>query len=127
MASPERVLIIDDEPLIGLSFQRAFERLGLRTFVAADGESGRVLWLQEKPELILLDVLMPVMSGPELLKNMVKELGRENLGYIVLMSAYSGAYNVTSARQLGADEFVAKPFPNIIELTTQLVKNCQKL
>ncbi len=137
-----KILIVDDEPLVRKSLGRAFRAKGHEVLEAVDGSEGLKVWLGLRqqaadPDLVLLDVLMPGLSGPELLGAMSeklsadKENGRPWKGRVILMSAYSGEHNVTTAQQLGADLFVPKPFDDIFafvktaeELFERTGQNC---
>jgi CheY-like chemotaxis protein len=110
-----KILIVDDEPLVRLSLRRALEKHGHQVSEAEDGQSGQVQWLALAPELVYLDVLMPRMSGPDLLKAMTQTLKSQDktMGKVVLMSAFTGEYDFERAKSLGADMFVLKPFEDI--------------
>ncbi len=110
-----KVLVIDDEALIRKSLIRAFKAKGHEVFEAPDGLEGVRLWREHKPDLIFLDVLMPGLTGPQVLR----EMGPERSGKVVLISAYTGEYNLEAAQQIGADLFVAKPFDDIFSLVRQ--------
>lgn len=107
-----KVLVVDDEPLVRRSLEKALANRGHQVVLAADGRAGMELWLNEKPELIFLDILMPGLSGLQVLK----ELGSRKTGKVVLMSAYSGVHGQETVQQMGADLFIAKPFDDIIEV-----------
>lgn len=119
-----KILIVDDEPLVRKSLGRAFRAKGHEVIEAIDGREGLSLWTEllaqsASPDIVLLDVLMPGLSGPELLNEMrpkleaLKSSGQVWTGRVILMSAYSGEHNVTTAQQLGADLFVPKPFDDV--------------
>lgn len=109
-----RVLIVDDEPLVRLSLKRALEKSGHEVAEAVDGQQGLELWLSFKPMLTFLDVLMPRMTGPDLLKVL---RGRGSLhGKVILMSAFTGEYDLDKAKSLGADLFIPKPFEDIFSV-----------
>ena len=76
---------------------------------AENGLAGLQTWKSWQPDLVFLDVLMPGMTGPEVLK----EMGAEIKAKVVLMSAFSGEHNMQTARQMGADIFIPKPFEDI--------------
>lgn len=111
-----KVLIIDDEPLIRLSLARAFKKYDVK--VAEDGREGLTLWRQFAPDLVILDVLMPHLTGPQVLE----QIG-ENPAKVVLISAYAGEYNSETAQSLGAHAYLQKPFGNIFEV----LKICEEL
>jgi len=105
------ILIVDDEPLVRMSLRRALEKRGHTVFEAKDGVEGLTMWAEHRPDLVYLDVLMPRLSGPDLLKRMAApERGNTK---VILMSAYSGDYDLQKAKLLGADLFVAKPFESV--------------
>jgi CheY-like chemotaxis protein len=113
-----KILIIDDEPLVRKSLSRACASKGHQVIEASDGIEGLNKWISEKPDMVFLDVLMPGLSGPQLLK----EIGSQRTGKVILMSAYSGEHNVQTAAQIGADLFIAKPFDDIFMVVAEAEK-----
>ena len=114
-----KILIVDDEPLVRKSLGRAFKAKGHDVTEALDGHEGLLKWTEMlsrgEPDVVLVDVLMPGLSGPELLHAVRPKLDGWR-GRVILMSAYSGEHNVTTAQQLGADLFVPKPFEDVFVL-----------
>ena len=106
-----KVLIVDDEAIIRRSLRRVAEIRGHEVLEAKDGEEGLALWTQENPDLVFLDVLMPKLSGPEILKS----LGKRNKSKVVLISAYTGEYDIVKAQNIGANLFLPKPFEDIFK------------
>lgn len=123
-----KILIVDDEPLVRKSLGRAFKAKGHDVIEAVDGGEGLQRWTEmlasrtTEPDIVLVDVLMPGLSGPELLHAIRPKLEGWR-GRVILMSAYSGEHNVTTAQQLGADLFVPKPFDDVFAL----VKTAEEL
>ncbi len=111
-----KVLIVDDEPLVRLSLRRALEKSGHNVFEAEDGQRGLECWNESNPELVYLDVLMPRMSGPDLLKAVTTGTKKHKIGKVILMSAFTGEYDLERAKSLGADMFVLKPFEDIFAI-----------
>ena len=107
----KRILIIDDEPLVRRSLRRALESKGFQIFEAADGKLGLQAWQNELPDLVFLDILMPGLTGPQVLSEISVSI-REKCK-VILISAYSGEYSLDSAKSLGADHFIPKPFEDI--------------
>ncbi|MES2855225.1 MAG: response regulator [Bdellovibrionota bacterium] len=113
------ILIVDDEPLVRKSLGRAFKARGHEVAEAVDGNEGLKLWLSSSPDVVFVDVLMPGLSGPELLREVMPKLGSSWTGKVILMSAYSGEHNVATAQQMGADLFIPKPFDDIFALVSK--------
>ena len=122
-----RILIVDDEPLVRKSLGRACRSKGHEVIEAVDGAEGLTKWLAEKPDLVFLDVLMPGLSGPELLMEISRKLSLDlapkadgkRSGRVILMSAYSGEHNVATAQQMGADLFIPKPFDDVFAVVAK--------
>ena len=118
-----KILVVDDEPLVRLSLRRALQKSGHSVEEAEDGQSGLEKWRVFAPDLVFLDVLMPRLSGPDLLRALTShEKGRAK---VVLMSAFTGEYDLEKAKSLGADLFIPKPFENVfavIQLGEDLVR-----
>ncbi len=81
-----KVLIIDDEPLVRRSLRRVLEKEGWSIVEAEDGQKGLQAWLTEKPDLVLLDVLMPALSGPQVLENL--PLATRNKTRVIMKSEF---------------------------------------
>ena len=111
-----KVLIVDDEPIILRSLQRVFKSKSYEVKTALNGKEGLELWKDWQPELVILDVLMPGLTGPE----MIKEMDSKNEAVIVLMSAYSGQYRLEAGQTEDIDLFIAKPFDNIFEIVDKI-------
>lgn len=112
-----KVLIVDDEPLVRYSLKRALEKCHHEVMEAEDGQRGLEQWRNFLPDLTYLDVLMPRMSGPDLLKAV--KSSDQPLGKVILMSAFTGEYDLDKAKALGADLFILKPFEDIFAIVRQ--------
>jgi DNA-binding response OmpR family regulator len=102
-----RILIVDDEPEMvrGLEDNLRFE--GYQTVAAPDGRRGLALALSEAPDLILLDVMMPGMSGWDL----CRELRQRGLDIpVIMLTARGEEVDRVLGLELGADDYVTKPF-----------------
>lgn len=106
-----KILIIDDEPLVRLSLRRALHKSGHSIEEAEDGLSGKEKWKSFRPDLVFLDVLMPRLSGPDLLRALTAE--DKGPTKVILMSAFTGEYDLERAQSLGAHLFIPKPFEDI--------------
>ena len=110
-----RILIVDDEPLVRKSLGRACRSKGHEVFEAADGNEGLASWLEHQPDLAFVDVLMPGLSGPELLLEISQRKNEVKRTRVILMSAYAGEHN--PARE--AELFIPKPFDDVFEVVKQ--------
>jgi DNA-binding response OmpR family regulator len=102
-----RVLIVDDEPDILLMLRVNLEAEGYDTALAADGETALQRISEDAPDVVLLDVMMPVMDGWGVL-NALKSHDRPPP--VVVVSAKSSDRDIATALSLGAVAFVTKPF-----------------
>lgn len=109
-----KILIIDDDEIVRLSLKRAFEMFSHQVILAASGEEGLALWKEHKPETVLVDALMPHMTGFEVLEKV-----HVNSSLIILISAFTGATE-SDIHASKAHYFIAKPFENIIETVKQI-------
>ena len=102
-----RILVVEDDLAIlsGLSMNLRFE--GYDVLQAQDGRTGLKKALDEQPDLVVLDVMLPEMNGYE----MVRELRRRGSEVpVVIVSAKGGESDKTTGLDLGADDYVVKPF-----------------
>ena len=103
----KRVLVIDDELTIGELIKDYLDEVGYRTFVAMNAAAGLKLLEKEKPDLILLDVLMPETGGLECLRR-IKERQPDSL--VIMMSALQDEQIAKQAIRRGAFDYITKPF-----------------
>ncbi|MFO3795965.1 MAG: response regulator transcription factor [Anaerolineales bacterium] len=103
---PPKILIIDDEPSI-LNLISAYLRPeGFEVYTASDGPSGLKAARAYKPDLIVLDIMLPGMDGLEVLNR----LRRESNVYVILLTARTEETDKIVGLSVGADDYVTKPF-----------------
>ena len=107
----KKVLIVDDEPGIIVALQFLMEQNGYATVVAFSGEEAMEAVAKHHPDLMLLDIMLPVVDGFEVCQR-VRENPDWNNIRIVLVTALGNEANVTKGLDLGADAYVTKPFSN---------------
>jgi two-component system alkaline phosphatase synthesis response regulator PhoP len=108
----KKILIVDDEPHIRMLLEQTLEELedyGVEFFSADNGEAALALIQEERPDLVLLDVMMPKMNGFDVCRTVKRELGAEGV-YIVILTAKGQEYDKEKGREVGADRYVTKPF-----------------
>ena len=101
------ILIVDDEPDILLMLRMSLEDEGHDVVMAADGQMALERIAEHHPDLVLLDVMMPVLDGFGVLESKQQQ---GDTTPVVMLSAKSEEADVARAMSLGAVEFVSKPF-----------------
>ncbi len=103
----ETILIIEDDATMLRGLNDNFEFKGYRVLTAAEGEEGLNLALNEKPDLILLDIMLPKINGYEV----CRLIRKENLTMpIIMLTAKGEESDIVLGLNLGADDYVTKPF-----------------
>ena len=103
----ETVLIIEDDSSMLRGLKDNFEFKGYEVLTAADGEEGLHIALNKKPDLIILDIMLPKINGYEL----CRLIRKENLDMpIIMLTAKGEESDVVLGLNLGADDYVTKPF-----------------
>jgi two-component system, OmpR family, alkaline phosphatase synthesis response regulator PhoP len=103
------VLVVDDEPQVAWMLQFSLEAEGFQTFAARDGRTALDELRQHRPQLMLLDIMMPVMDGWSVLQE-IRDLPEGERPRVVVVSARASLRDRAKAAELGAEAFVAKPF-----------------
>jgi DNA-binding response OmpR family regulator len=106
-----RVVIIEDEPHIVLSLEFLLERAGYETTSAVDGEEGLALIRRLRPDVVLLDVMMPRLNGYEVCRA-VKDDPELAAIPVIMLSAKGQEVEILRGLELGAAAYVTKPFGN---------------
>lgn len=118
---PGKILIADDEPNIVTSLEFLMRRCDYEVRVARDGEEALQLVEQFRPDLVLLDVMMPRKSGFEVCRR-IRETPALRAIRIVMLSARGRDVEIDRGLALGADAYVTKPFS-----TKELVAKVREL
>ena len=109
---PKKVLIAEDQPdsrRLLEDILTAFQPYGVITLIARDGNEAYDIAVREKPELILLDVMMPGISGIDVCKKVKSHPDLMNT-YVIMVSARIQQEDRTEAAMAGADEYMTKPY-----------------
>ncbi|WP_319951775.1 response regulator transcription factor [Caldinitratiruptor microaerophilus] len=102
----KRILVVDDEPAI-LDVVRAYlEREGFAVETAPSGSQALITFARWKPDLVILDLMLPDIAGEEV----CKELRRQSDVPILMLTARTGQDEIVEGLALGADDYVTKPF-----------------
>src|ERR1700729_124948 len=104
---PARILVVEDEPNMVAGLRDNFEFEGYEVITARDGIEGLDRALQESPDLVVLDVMMPRMSGLEVCRQLRAK--RPSIP-IIMLTARGQEVDKVVGLELGADDYVTKPF-----------------
>jgi DNA-binding response OmpR family regulator len=104
---PARILVVEDEPNMVAGLRDNFEFEGYEVLTAGDGIEGLQRALEESPDLVVLDVMMPRMSGLEVCKQLRAQ--RRSIP-IIMLTARGQELDKVVGLELGADDYVTKPF-----------------
>ncbi len=103
---PQTILIIEDETRIAHWVREYFEQAGFRALTAADGSTGLSMAQTEKPDLIILDLMLPGMDGTEVCRSLRQDSDMP----IIMLTARGKESDRILGLELGADDYVVKPF-----------------
>jgi two-component system phosphate regulon response regulator PhoB len=105
--SQKTVLIVEDEQMLLSALQRKLESAGLNVLTAKDGSEGLKLALENRPDLILLDIILPLMDGITFLERLRRDEWGKQVPVIVL-SNLSKASTITETKEKGVKMFLVK-------------------
>ncbi|HSY18741.1 MAG TPA: response regulator [Candidatus Acidoferrales bacterium] len=104
-----KILSVDDSRTIRLIVGKAFKPYECEMVEAANGEEGLAAAAREKPDLIILDVTMPVMDGVTMLTKLKEDEALKSIP-VIMLTAESGRENVLHIAKLGVRDYLVKPF-----------------
>ena len=105
----KKILIVDDEPNIVMSLEYTFKKSNFEVFIARDGQEALDLLKTTYPDVIILDVMMPLVDGYATLEHIRKD---SNLTHtkVMFLSAKNKESDIEKGMALGADAYLTKPF-----------------
>jgi DNA-binding response OmpR family regulator len=107
--SSARVLLVEDDPVILRLLEVNFELEGYDVLLAHDGAEGIDLARDQRPDLVISDIMMPNVSGIELVEALKADAATAGIP-IILLSAKAQTADVRAGLEAGADDYVTKPF-----------------
>jgi two-component system alkaline phosphatase synthesis response regulator PhoP len=120
--STAKILVVDDEPSISNLVVSYLRKEGYEVFSAADGLAGLAAARAHRPDLVVLDIMLPGMDGLEVLA----QLRRESNVYVILLTAKTEEFDKVLGLSVGADDYVTKPF-SLRELTARVKAALRRL
>lgn len=118
---PHKILIVDDEPNIVLSLEFLMQQSGYEVATARDGADAMQKIATFQPDLVLLDIMLPLLNGFEVCQR-IRENSQWNGIKVIMLSAKGREIEVSKGIALGADAYVTKPFS-----TRDLIAQVQRL
>jgi len=124
MSEQFTILIVEDEAHIRRVLEYNLKLDGFEVYLAEDGATGMKLAHEKNLDLILLDWLMPVMNGMQVLAELKADSSTENIP-VFMLTAKGMISDVTQALEMGADDYITKPF-NPIQLGKTIREKLEK-
>ena len=119
----KKILIVDDEPNIVMSLEYTFKKNNYEVFIARDGQEALDILKTNFPDVIILDIMMPMVDGFATLEQIRKD---DNLKHtkVLFLSAKNKAIDIEKGLALGADTYMTKPFSikKVVEQISDLLK-----
>lgn len=119
---PNKILLVEDDPMVVRMYQRKLEMEGFKISLAFNGEEGLTALKKEKPDFILLDIMMPKMNGIEMLKMMKKDRETKDIPVVILTNLGDKPEDVQKCKELGAEDYWVKANVSLKELVERIKK-----
>jgi len=118
----KKILIVDDEPNIVMSLEYTFKKNNFEVFIARDGLEALDILKTNFPDVIILDVMMPMVDGYATLEQIRKDKNLEHTK-VIFLSAKNKASDIEKGMSLGADAYLTKPFSikKVVETVLELL------
>jgi DNA-binding response OmpR family regulator len=107
MADAKTILVVDDDMELSDGLRAVLERQGHRVLQARDGQQGKQVIYQHRPDLVILDMMMPRMGGYPVLEHF---RGKTDAPPIIMITANEGSRHKAYAEYLGVVDYIRKPF-----------------
>lgn len=118
----KRILIVDDEPNIVMSLEYTFKKNNFEVFIARDGQEALDILKNQLPDIIILDVMMPMVDGYSTLEQIKKDERLDNCK-VIFLSAKNKEKDIEKGLSLGANLYITKPFSlkKLVEKVHELI------
>ncbi len=117
-----KILIVDDEPNIVMTLEYTFKKNNFEVFIARDGQEALEILKSQLPDVIILDIMMPLVDGFETLQQ-IRQNEQLNHCKVIFLSAKNKESDIEKGLALGADAYLTKPFSlkKVVEKVTDLL------
>lgn len=118
-----KIITIDDDPIVRTLTKKTFTNLGFEVITAADGFEGLQAIFDNQPDIILLDIMMPIIDGIEVLKRIKATPSISDIP-VIMFTAVSDGEMVVESSKYGAAGYIVKPFQSsvLIQKVEELLK-----
>ena len=122
MAKPKRILVCDDDPVILRLLEVNLELEGFEVLTGNNGQEGVEVALREKPDLVILDIMMPRMDGYEACRRIKEDETTKHIP-VIFLSAKAQAADIEKGKSYGVAEYLTKPFDptDLTDLVFQII------
>lgn len=107
MPKKNKILIVEDDKMIGSMYKTKLESEGFEIFLADNGETGLEMAKQEKPDIIMLDIILPLLDGFSVLEELKKDTSTKNIP-VVMLTNLSTDEDREKGKKMGATDYLVK-------------------
>ena len=107
MANNKKILVVEDDPMISSIYEAKFSAAGFKVLIAADGGQGLELAKKEKPDLIILDVILPGLDGFSVLEELKKNQSTKKIP-VIMLTNLGTAEDKIKGQKMGAADYLVK-------------------
>ena len=119
MKPTQKILLVEDEFKVSKIYREHLERAGYNVFVAHDGQEGLMMAKNSLPDIILLDIIMPVMDGIEMLKKLKADSGLASIP-VVILTNLDTTEGVEAALKAGGTNYLIKSNYSLAQLEVKV-------
>ena len=116
------ILLVEDDPMVVRMYSRKFKKDGFNLSLGYNGKEGLAALKKKRPDIILLDIMMPKMSGLDMLKIVKADPQYKDLPVVMLTNLGDRTEDVTKCRELGAEDYWVKANMRLNEITEKINK-----
>lgn len=111
-----KILVVEDEPSLQKLLEYQLKKIGHEIVVAADGKQALASVKSDRPDLVLLDVMLPVMGGFQVLRQLQEDKNTSDIP-VIMLSAKGQQHDIAAGIEKGVFDYITKPFniPNLAE------------
>jgi DNA-binding response OmpR family regulator len=117
----KKVLIVEDDVFLSNIYNKKFSNEGFEVFTASDGKKAVIIIKQKKPDIILLDIMLPQMDGFEVLEEIKKDLEVKDIP-VILLTNINEQDGIKKGYDLGAKDYIIKTFFTPAEVVDKVKK-----